>query len=205
MKTSTGFGAILQRLLTLIMGMFKGASATQPRDTRGDVTRSGPRDGYHGIVWRKMLLDGVEFWVATDYLKTAEGRYIMGSQEEAEQAMASFAGTEMPTPRQVDLIWRKADHKLAPIPMPPVKEMIRDSYQWKHQIKVESPMAGLEIKPGDVIAGHKKDVVKQHNSGRTTIYGWHELSGEPIQPASSVHNRSYSDYSQGIRLLRRVK
>ena len=33
------------------------------------------------------------------------------------------------------------------------------------------------------------------------IYGWHRPGKGPIQPLSTVHGRSYVDYSHGIRLV----
>ena len=40
--------------------------------------------------------------------------------------------------------------------------------------------------------------------GRVAIYGWHRRSGDPIQPVSTVHGATYSDYSHGIRLVART-
>ena len=37
--------------------------------------------------------------------------------------------------------------------------------------------------------------------GRVAIYGWHYLSGRPIQPLSTVHENTYADYSHGVRLV----
>ena len=39
------------------------------------------------------------------------------------------------------------------------------------------------------------------NPGRIAIYGWHRLTGAPIQPLSTVHGACYADYSHGIRLV----
>ena len=56
-----------------------------------------------------------------------------------------------------------------------------------------------------LISGHKKDVVLTNRLARAgakiAIYGWHRLSGTPIQPLSTVHSASYADYSHGIRLV----
>ncbi len=54
-------------------------------------------------------------------------------------------------------------------------------------------------------AGHKKDVVITNRltreQGRIAIYGWHQPTGIPIQPLSTVHGAGYADYSHGIRLV----
>ena len=40
-----------------------------------------------------------------------------------------------------------------------------------------------------------------HEIGKIAIYGWHRLTGIPIQPLSTVHGATYADYSHGIRLV----
>ncbi len=61
---------------------------------------------------------------------------------------------------------------------------------------------------GALISGHKKDVVLTNRLseilGRVAIYGWHRLSGIPIQPLTVVHGANYADYSHGIRLVSNV-
>ena len=61
---------------------------------------------------------------------------------------------------------------------------------------------------GALISGHKKDVVLtnrlRETIGRIAIYGWHRLSGIPIQPLTIVHGANYADYSHGIRLISNV-
>jgi len=56
-----------------------------------------------------------------------------------------------------------------------------------------------------IIAGHKKDVVLTNRlwkkNGRIAIYGWHRDDRSPIQPLSTIHEKDYSDYSHGIRLI----
>ena len=34
-----------------------------------------------------------------------------------------------------------------------------------------------------------------------TIYGWHRLTGVPIQPVTNIHIDTYVDYSHGVRLV----
>jgi hypothetical protein len=58
---------------------------------------------------------------------------------------------------------------------------------------------------GELISGHKKDVVMSNRlasrPGKVAIYGWHRPSGVPIQPLSTVHGSGYADYSHGVRLI----
>ena len=61
------------------------------------------------------------------------------------------------------------------------------------------------VAAGDLVAGHKKDLVltrkMQGRPDRVAIYGWHRLSGEPLQPVNTVHVDWYADYSHGVRLV----
>jgi hypothetical protein len=41
-------------------------------------------------------------------------------------------------------------------------------------------------------------------ANRVAIFGWHYLSGKPIQPLYSGHVDWYVDYSHGIRPVRRM-
>lgn len=70
---------------------------------------------------------------------------------------------------------------------------------------IERQSQGLGIRLGDLISGHKKDVVVTNRlsqkEGRIAIYGWHRHVGDPIQPLSTVHGAGYADYSHGIRLI----
>jgi hypothetical protein len=51
----------------------------------------------------------------------------------------------------------------------------------------------------------KKDLVVTNRlverPGHVAIYGWHRLSGTPIQPLTTVHVATYVDYSHGVRLI----
>jgi len=60
---------------------------------------------------------------------------------------------------------------------------------------------------GELVGGDKKDVIISNQiyghpaPGRVVIYGWHYLSGTPIQPLYYGHEETYADYSHGIRLV----
>ena len=74
------------------------------------------------------------------------------------------------------------------------------------QAQLDSVVDGhARVAAGDLVAGHKKDLVltrkMQGRPDRVAIYGWHRLSGEPIQPVSTVHVDWYADYSHGVRLV----
>lgn len=118
-------------------------------------------------------------------------------------------GLRLPTPEVVDSIYSQADIRLAPIPMPPTSEMTTRAYYVRHDNLIDAQLAQsgypndpeiLQSSQAKLIAGHKKDVVYiDRNSSRVAIYGWHRLTGELIQPYSTVHHDEYFDYSHGIR------
>jgi hypothetical protein len=87
--------------------------------------------------------------------------------------------------------------------MLPGPEMMSSEYFLAHHRTIEGQRGTR--RPGDLIAGHKKDVVVTNRlrsrPDRVAIYGWHDLRGRPIQPLSTVHFAEYADYSHGVRLV----
>lgn len=120
------------------------------------------------------------------------------------RAVAGRFGMLLPTPRMVDAIWAQADVRLSPAPMPAGPQMSSTGYFLRHNATIEGQLG----RQSGLVSGHKKDVVLASRMaaapGRVAIYGWHRRSGEPIQPVSTVHGASYSDYSHGIRLVART-
>jgi hypothetical protein len=88
--------------------------------------------------------------------------------------------------------------------------MMSNAYFLDHQNRVQAQLDSVvdghaRVAVGDLVVGHKKDLVltrkMQGRPDRVAIYGWHRLSGEPIQPVSTVHVDWYADYSHGVRLV----
>jgi hypothetical protein len=79
------------------------------------------------------------------------------------------------------------------------------AYFSEHNRKIKEQRLSLGCPLGALISGHKKDVVLTNRLGETlgrvAIYGWHRLSGIPVQPLTIVHGANYADYSHGIRLV----
>jgi peptidoglycan hydrolase-like protein with peptidoglycan-binding domain len=119
------------------------------------------------------------------------------------QRIADASGTSLPTRKIVDEVWRAADVRLSPIPLPAGPSMMTNAYTAEHHRRIEAARAGRPL--GALTAGHKKDVVISNrlaaSPGRVAIYGWHYLSGRPIQPLTTVHENTYADYSHGVRLV----
>ncbi|MBQ48906.1 MAG: hypothetical protein CMP10_16070 [Zetaproteobacteria bacterium] len=144
------------------------------------------------------------FWVLPNYLSIGSDRdsvLIPMNLYTANQIAREF-GFILPTPLMVDKIYEQSQVRLNPRPMKPGPHMTSNSYYRSHNMTISRQIGGTK---GKLIAGHKKDVViskvlgKRNN--RIAIYGWHRLSGEPIQPLSTAHHSAYADYSHGIRLV----
>lgn len=143
--------------------------------------------------------------VAPDYYTKKGIRTPLGYSDALK--LADSLDQWLPTKEMVDAIYRQADIKLAPIPMPPTDEMTSIAYYVEHHRLIEKQIADsafLDTR-GKLIAGHKKDVVAiDRKSERVAIYGWHLSDSTVIQPFSTVHRRDYFDYSHGIRLIKKV-
>jgi hypothetical protein len=123
----------------------------------------------------------------------------------------------LPTPKLAKEIWKQAKIKLRPVSWPELfngkeKKYNRDSTKCyeAHSSKIKSMLASQsDFSLGDLVAGHKKDVVltngllQQKNKGNVAIYGWFNADGTPIQPLNpSSHTVSYVDYSHGLRMIK---
>jgi hypothetical protein len=120
-------------------------------------------------------------------------------------AVAARFGFILPTRKIVDAIFSQSAFHLTPKPLPAGPRMRSTAYYETHNQKIARQRLALCCTPGELIAGHKKDVVVSnhldHRRGKIAIYGWHRPSGEPIQPLSTIHGANYADYSHGIRLI----
>lgn len=120
---------------------------------------------------------------------------------------ASEMGCELPTPELVDAIWQASDLKLDAdklrrtnfVAWSQAEMSARDVIEDQAN-KIQAQIAG---RPYKLLGGMCKDVVRAE-SGVIGLYGWHRLDGRPIQPFFSGHALSWGDYSQGVRLVRRL-
>lgn len=150
-------------------------------------------------------------WVMPDYLSIGhEGDFVrIPMSPITAQRVADYFGFILPTKKIVDEIYKQAEVKLTPTPLPAGDAMRTNDYYLKH-----NEIIGKQLKTygnGYLTAGHKKDVILSNRLAytprRVAIYGWHKLpikSGdepEPIQSVSLVHGHRYVDYSHGIRLI----
>lgn len=118
-------------------------------------------------------------------------------------AVASEFGCILPTRKMVDAIYEQSDFHYVPQPLPAGPRMRSMSYHIRHQKLTEIQGTGRPL--GELVSGHKKDVVLTSRlwkkTDRVAIYGWHKPDGEPIQSLSTVHGFRYADYSHGVRLV----
>jgi hypothetical protein len=118
------------------------------------------------------------------------------------QTIADQFQCTLPTRKMVDAIDRVAELRLAPHPMTAEREAIATFT--RHNSIIEKQRGKNPV--GLLTIGTKKDIVLTprifERPQRLAIYGWRQLSGQPIQPLTIVHWNRYVDYSHGVRLVR---
>ena len=157
------------------------------------ITLSLP-PGYQGTAW--VMPDYLAIGSAEDFLRfplTLEPSLIV----------AAAYGCTLPSPAMVDDIYRQAGIKLDPKPLPASDQMRSNEYSMLHHFLIQQQLAGFRL--GDLVAGHKKDIVitteSRPDPEHVAIYGWHQPNGIPLQPLSRWHGSGYADYSHGTRLI----
>lgn len=161
------------------------------------------------------------YYVTPDYLCIGDDqdyvRVPLGAP--AAQRIADAFGCMLPTAKMSNQIWKAAKAKIAPKPMSGITSTISGK-KYSPQEFLKSKMTDTDSfiehnrmiqeqlsqhKPGELVAGHKKDVVLSNqladNPGRVAIHGLHKLDGKAIQGGSWAHHVNYRDYSHGIRLV----
>ena len=158
-----------------------------------DVTVTHPVSGQTATVW-----------VTADYLA-------VGSDDDflrvplsplTAQRLADEFGCLLPTKKLVDDVYAASRQQIAiPIP-PPGADMILMPRFRLHNTLIDQHLVGAL---GDLLAGHKKDVVITRRLAeipqRVAIYGFFRENHAPWQPLELPHEDSYADYSHGVRLV----
>lgn len=148
----------------------------------------------------------ISYEVMPDYLAIGsdEDFVRMPMNPYTAQAFCDAFGFVLPTRKMVNDIWKAATKHVEPHPLTEQRESPLTFLQ--HDRIVADQLKGTDRKA--FVAGNKKDVVISHfiaeRPDRVSIYGWHYLSGEPIQPLYGGHVDWYVDYSHGIRPVRRM-
>lgn len=149
-------------------------------------------------------------WVLPDYLAVgSDDDYVrVPINVFTATRLAETLGFALPTQKLVNAVYTQATVHLKPRPLPAGPEMTTSEYfQWHNDV-IEDQLKEIDVNAGlfgELIAGHKKDVVMSNrlsrHPGRIAIYGWHKLDATPIQPLSLVHDAGYADYSHGVRFV----
>jgi hypothetical protein len=151
------------------------------------------------------------YYVTPEYLAIGadDDYFLMQMTPTLAQRIANKLQCNLPTKKMVDDIYATAAVKLRPQPIPPSDAMITVPVFKQHNDSVwqlrREQLSGHLL--STLVGGHKKDVVvtnKINNptpTGKVAIYGWHQLSGVPIQPLYTGHADTWADYSHGIRLV----
>jgi hypothetical protein len=156
----------------------------------------------------------VTVFVIPDYVAVgADSDYfLMPMSPILAQRIADSCRCTLPTKKMVDSIYFAAAVKLSPKPIAPSGAMITTPVFLAHNDSVllqRRPLLGT-FPQGSLVGGTKKDVIisnkiytglKTNVPKPVVIYGWHYLSGVPIQPVYNGHEETYADYSHGIRLV----
>ena len=119
------------------------------------------------------------------------------------QKVADLFSCLLPTRKIVNEIW-KASSKFTPTPLSPNSQMVSTQAYFDHNKVINNSMAKLGYQVGQLLGGHKKDVVicRQIPKDKVVIYGWHQSNGVAIQGMNSTsHSSTYVDYSHGFRLI----
>ena len=162
-----------------------------------------------GAEREKLIVKEINF-VKSDYLAAGsdDDYFTLPMTPQSAQKIAEFFNASLPTPFIVDIIYKKAELKLEPFNFIPRRNRNETpDLFYDHSKIVHAQKKASGSTPGVFTAGTKKDIVissKLSDPRRThhvTIYGWHRLTGIPIQPVTNIHIDTSVDYSHGVRLL----
>jgi hypothetical protein len=178
------------------------SSGNIPDFLRNTITMKGKFADSAGI------LHQIDYEVMPDYLSVGSNKDFcrIPMNPFTAQNLAFQFGASLITAKLSDHIYSLAEIKLAPfsyIPVGNANELV--SKFEEHNAQIEKQLTELRGKPGQLVAGIKKDVILSSRNAtqpdKVIIYGWHKPDGKPIQPVYSGHVYWYVDYSHGIRLI----
>ena len=180
-------------------------------------------------------------YVLPDYLCVGHGGdyiHVPLNPITAQQVADAF-GAMLPTSRICHALYLKADsnHQLGAIVHDyylPDAQRQKALKRWgqastpaytKHSEELQERMKARGIRLGELVAGHKKDVIlcqRLHSlTNRMAFHGFYDEQGYPFEPCHETpdgrvnpncakdsptvarpdHDRSFSDYAQGVRLV----
>lgn len=167
--------------------------------------------------WVPVELNGEKWLVAPRYIAP------IGIGE--ANAVAQKLGYQLPTVALVDAIYKAADLKLDPHPRgqydkPPSdftdKTMNSPETNIAQLAYIQRQIEAAGNPEYKLLAGTHKDVVydkipfgEHAGNMHLGIYGWHQRNGKPIQGfmwghADNYPTNDWKDYSQGLRLVKKI-
>lgn len=149
--------------------------------------------------WPVVELSGVRWHVAPVYLAPVARRDVWAACDAWE--------CELPTRELVDAIWKAGTIRLEPSGLFRHPNDLANGASMLAYLdqrnRIDRALADAGFGPDDLVVGTHKDFAVVDGS-RIDLYGWHTLAGKPIEPGRTSHNDAHVDYSQGLRLVRRV-
>ena len=158
-------------------------------------------------------------------------RHVPLDQQSAQKVADAF-GALVPTAKICHAVWlRTAEIRRIPaITLPTLRKKAKKNFDQDstaafdaHSLAIQAHMKSKDIAAGDLVAGHKKDVVlaagAKNDAARIQFHGLYDPEGYPYQPCYTASGRNsacdktrptaahperpgrFSDYSQGVRLL----
>ena len=176
------------------------------------------------VVRKSISVNGQErkivFYVTPDYLCIGhDDDYLrVPLNPLSATRVANALSTVLPTRAMVNTIFEQADIRLLAQPLPYGPNMRMTSWVIDSNSRIQKQLAG--ITPGNLVAGHKKDVVLARglwfdkegepwpadHAPTVAIYGWAKTIRDGQWTIwqdlnTSSHDNKYEDYSHGIRLV----
>lgn len=156
-------------------------------------------------------LHTVRYYVLPDFLAIGndDDYFYCPVRPALAQRIADLFDCSLPTRKISDLIYKRADVKMIPRPIPPGKAMVTLPVFIEHNELLAKQRKGAmdQFPLGKLVAGNKKDIVISNKiyspdgKSHVVIYGWHQPGGKAIQPLYNGHDANWADYSHGLRLV----
>lgn len=133
-------------------------------------------------------------FVSCDYVKT-ESSYEFVSVNQALE-IANKQEAFLPNTELVDYIYNKASCKITSKPKDPSDPTSKD----RQNKEIEK---NIKACPTDsLVAGQLKSITRKDDI--YGLYGWRDKEGKLIQNFYAGHDYNYSDYSHGLRLIKKL-
>jgi hypothetical protein len=153
----------------------------------------------------------VVYYVTPDYLAVGSDSdyFLTPLSAVSARRVADLLGCTLPTRRMVDQIYAAAELKLAATPVDLGSAATNFDLFIVHNSMISAQRREQFAlhPPGALTAGEKADVVISAKfpaqGGKSAVYGWQKSDGKAVQPLSLEHPDTWTEYNQGVRLVRK--